>query len=182
MCLPLSLPNPTPTPPQSCGSRRSWGKGDPFCPDLCLFPWWLLLLALQPWFCHLCEPKTEPFFGRNNKQYYTTCYFEKKKFFFFLASSTTTEEEGGWDLGKFSAVWPNSQWEICVQVTGRRKVNFSLAWHLRICRIFHRQRRGLVYFCPYLKLYELIVLFYTVTTDIMQCTVCFFYFIKGNLI
>lgn len=74
-----------------------------------------------------------------------------------------------------------SDTHVCSSLGEQGWVSF-LVYYTRICRLFRRQR-GLVYFRPYPMLYKLIVLFYTVATNIMQCTIGFvFYFIKGRLI
>lgn len=44
--------------------------------------------------------------------------------------------------------------------------------------MFHRQRKGLVYFCLYLMFYDLTVLFYTVTTKYYAMHHLFFISLK----
>lgn len=157
-------------------------KEGPSTQTLICFPWRLSLLALQA-ACKKILSVTSvsqrlSLFGRNNnKQYYTTCSFQKTFFFSFTDDNRGRRELGfGYVLlhclTKFSVITM-----VCRSLGEKKKSIFFLflAWHIRICRILCRQRKGLVYFCPYPMLYERIVLFYTVTTNIMQCTICFLF-------
>lgn len=70
--------------------------------------------------------------------------------------------------------------KYCVQITRRKKLTFFLFQRgtYRSAEFYVDKRKGLVYFCPYPMLYELIVLFYTVTTKYYAMHHLFFISLK----
>lgn len=123
-------------------------------------------------------------FSRNNKQYYTTCYFQKTLFFFNLHRWQQRKKGTG--------IWVSSpplfdqilSDKYYVQITRRKKVDFLsfLAWHIQICRILHRQKKGS---CVFLSISNVIwtncIVLYC--DHKILCNAPFvFYFIKGSLI